>query len=494
MEKHELKYKYSKGSEMSKADIETMRQRRMSSFTGKTASMSLCVFNLMNAILGSGILGLANAVVNLGIVLFTMMLVGVSGLAFNSIRYLLELCDYTGVSSYEALGRAAFGAKGKAFTVINIFTHTLGAMCSFLFIVKYELPEVIRVLIGAEECDVAWYLDGNILVILVTLIVIVPLASAKNIGFLGYTSGFAMACMIFFTGVIVAEYWVIPCPVRNQTIAMEETSTNVHGLAHANETGGEEGECASRTSDIFLELEHQLSIQTCDLKTFTWNSVSAYAIPTMIFAFQCHASVLPIYTELQNPTQGRMKKVAVISIGNVFLLYFMSAFFGYLTFVSATGPELLLMYSEYNPTDPIILISRIMVLICVIFSTPLLHYPARKAILEQFFEGQPFSWVRHLGIMAGILTTVNLLVIFVPTIRVVFGLAGATCASMLVIILPAVYYIRIAPGALTKPKKIVAMALAIIGVLFMIFSMVLIIMGMVGPADENTTGAPTEHP
>ena len=56
---------------MSKADIETMRQRRMSSFTGKTASMSLCVFNLMNAILGSGILGLANAVVNLGIVLFT---------------------------------------------------------------------------------------------------------------------------------------------------------------------------------------------------------------------------------------------------------------------------------------------------------------------------------------------------------------------------------------------------------------------------------------
>ena len=58
------------------------------------------------------------------------MLVGVSGLAFNSIRYLLELCDYTGVSSYEALGRAAFGAKGKALTVVNIFTHTLGGTLS----------------------------------------------------------------------------------------------------------------------------------------------------------------------------------------------------------------------------------------------------------------------------------------------------------------------------------------------------------------------------
>jgi len=27
------------------------------------------------------------------------------------------------------------------------------AMCSFLFIVKYELPEVIRVLVGAGPCD-----------------------------------------------------------------------------------------------------------------------------------------------------------------------------------------------------------------------------------------------------------------------------------------------------------------------------------------------------
>jgi len=479
MEKHELKYKYSKGSEMTKQDIEAMRQRRMSSFTGKTASMSLCVFNLMNAILGSGILGLANAVANLGIVLFTIMLVGVSGLAFNSIRYLLDLCDFTGVSSYEGIGKAAFGPAGKTLTAANIFTHTLGAMCSFLFIVKYELPEVIRVLTGAGECDMAWYLNGDILVILVTLIIIVPLASAKNIGFLGYTSGFAMACMIFFTGVIVAEYWVIPCPIREMNNTMSALNHTISGDEHpTNATHeAEETVCESRTSDIYLELEHELDHQTCDLQTFTWNSVSAYAIPTMIFAFQCHASVLPIYTELANPTQARMKKVATISIGNVFILYFLSAFFGYLTFVSATGPELLLMYSSYNPTSAIILISRIMVLICVIFSTPLLHYPARKAVLEQFFEGAEFSWARHLGIMAGILTTVNLLVIFVPTIRVVFGLAGATCASMLVIILPATYYIKIAPGPLSSKKKIVAMALAVIGVLFMIFSMVLIIMG-----------------
>jgi len=54
------------------------------------------------------------------------MLVAVAGLAFNSIRMLLEMCDYTGNSSYEAIGQAAFGLGGKILTVLNIFVHTMG--------------------------------------------------------------------------------------------------------------------------------------------------------------------------------------------------------------------------------------------------------------------------------------------------------------------------------------------------------------------------------
>uniref|UniRef100_H2ZBK2 Amino acid transporter transmembrane domain-containing protein n=1 Tax=Ciona savignyi TaxID=51511 RepID=H2ZBK2_CIOSA len=434
-----------------------LRERRMSQYEGKTASMPLCIFNLMNAILGSGILGLANAAANLGVVLFSAMLVAVSALAFNSIRLLVEMCDYTGISSYEAIGRAAFGLGGKVVTILNIFIHTVGAMCSFLFIVKYELPEVIRVLVGADECASDWYLNGDILMIMVTVIVIMPLAAARNIGFLGYTSGFAMLCMIFFTCVIVAEKFIVPCPIRVDTT-----------MGYVNVTEPPKN-----------EFEHGLETQTCDVKYVTWNEKSAYAIPTMVFAFQCHASVLPIYTELHNPTNSRMLKVSLISIANVFILYFLSAIFGYLTFFSAVGPELLLMYSAYDPTNAVILISRLMVLVCVIFSTPLLHYPARKSIEMLFFEGKPFSWVRHIVIMLLILTTTNILVIFVPTIRVVFGFAGATCASMLVIILPSLFYLRLGPGPMRSVKKISCLILVILGTGFMILSMALIIVGWV---------------
>nr|CAB3266258.1 probable sodium-coupled neutral amino acid transporter 6 [Phallusia mammillata] len=488
---------YSRGR-LSKAEISVLRDRRMSQYEGKTASIPLCIFNLMNAILGSGILGLANAVANLGIALFTIMLVAVAGLAFNSIRLLLAMCDYTGESSYEALGKAAFGFSGKVLTVVNIFVHTMGAMCSFLFIVKYELPEVIRVLTGSDECAMDWYLNGDVLVIIVTIVIIMPLASAKNIGFLGYTSGFAMGCMIFFTAVIVVEHWIIPCPIRehvndhsaNSTSNTEESmgsdivnstmdliTSATESMLHDNPNNS--SICESRTSHIYVEFEEGLENQVCKAESFTWNAKSAYAIPTMVFAFQCHASVLPIYTELDRPTKSRMHKVAVVSISNVFVLYFLASLFGYLTFYNAVGPELLLMYSAYDPTNAVILVSRIMVLICVIFSAPLLHYPARKSIVELFFENQPFSWVRHLVIMFILLTITNVLVIYVPTIREVFGFAGATCASMLVIILPSLFYIRLAPGKLLSARKLVPLLLVILGIGFMIMSMTLIIVGWI---------------
>ncbi|XP_002120192.2 putative sodium-coupled neutral amino acid transporter 6 isoform X2 [Ciona intestinalis] len=484
-----MEMKYTRGNSFNKPRLSVeektaLRERRMSNYEGTTASMPLCIFNLMNAILGSGILGLANAVRNLGVALFSIMLVAVSGLAFNSIRLLVDMCDYTGNSSYEAIGKAAFGTGGKIVTILNIFIHTLGAMCSFLFIVKYELPEVIRVIVGADECATDWYLNGDILMIMVTVIVIMPLAAARNIGFLGYTSGFAMLCMIFFTCVIVAEKFIIPCPIRANATMVDTNVTQPTIIeTYSNVTPSNDNVinevCHSRTSDIFVEFEEGLQSQTCDVKVVTWNNKSAYAMPTMVFAFQCHASVLPIYTELTNPTKGRMLKVAAISITNVFLLYFLAAVFGYLTFYSAVGPELLLMYSAYDPTNAIILISRIMVLICVIFSTPLLHYPARKSIVMLLFENKPFSWIRHIVIMLIILTTTNILVIFVPTIREVFGFAGATCASMLVIILPSLFYLRIGPGRLLSTKKIICLVLVVIGVGFMILSMALIIAGWI---------------
>merc|ERR1719215_15368 len=66
----------------------------------------------MNAILGSGILGLAYAVKSLGILLYIVMLMGVAGMAFYAISLLLNICQIT---RYFALHRHADGRRWNGF-------------------------------------------------------------------------------------------------------------------------------------------------------------------------------------------------------------------------------------------------------------------------------------------------------------------------------------------------------------------------------------------
>lgn len=92
----------------------------------KGASSALCVFNLMNAIMGSGILGLAYAMASTGIVGFCILLVLVSSLAAYSIHLLLKLCDHTGINSYEDLGGRALQKPGKVLVGIVIVIQNIG--------------------------------------------------------------------------------------------------------------------------------------------------------------------------------------------------------------------------------------------------------------------------------------------------------------------------------------------------------------------------------
>jgi len=473
----------------------------------------LAIFNLMNAILGSGILGLAYATKNLGIGLYILMLMMVAGLAFYAISLLLDMCEITGKRSYEEIAEAAYGSKGKLVNVICITVHTLGAMCSFLFICKYELPPVIKMIVGMDPCEESLITNGDFLVFLTVVFIVGPLAAAKDISFLGYTSGFAMMCMIFCTVLIVLQSSGITCPLepgmpdaywQSMLQNTSECSTWTEGgytkEKYLEEKYGWENEGGNvfnvSASECVLaptidEFYREVPEQSCEVEWISLTLASAYAIPTMVFAFQCHASVLPIYAELDTPSKQKMQYVSTISIGLVFIMYLLASLFGYLTFKNVTGPELFVMYSGFMPDDKLILVGRIMVLVCVIFSAPLLHYPCRKAFImgvwgEDRMPGKAnFSWLIWLGTMTGILGLVIVLVVYVPNIKEVFGLAGATVATMLVIVMPAGFYYQLGPEDKSSLKKKINVGVVIFGFIFIIFSVGLIIYGWFSPPDHK---------
>lgn len=56
--------------------------------------------------------------------------------------------------------------------------------------------------------------------------------------------------------------------------------------------------------------------------------------------------------------------------------------------------------------------------------TPCPWPQVRRAIQQMLFQGKDFSWIRHIAIAVVLLTFINLLVIFAPSILGIFGLIG----------------------------------------------------------------------
>ena len=79
-----------------------------------------------------------------------------------------------------------------------------------------------------------------------------------------------------------------------------------------------------------------------------------------------------------------MKKVASTSIAACFFLYFIASVFGYMTFYNYVQSDLLLTYNHSDPRNALTLIVRICVLIGVMLTLPLTHFPVGINCLNQF--------------------------------------------------------------------------------------------------------------
>uniref|UniRef100_A0A8C1RHH4 Solute carrier family 38 member 5b n=1 Tax=Cyprinus carpio TaxID=7962 RepID=A0A8C1RHH4_CYPCA len=416
-------------------------------FEGKT-SFGMSVFNLSNAIMGSGILGLSYAMANTGIILFLILLTSIAVLSSYSVHLLLRSAGVVGIRAYEQLGKRAFGHPGKILAAVVITMHNIGGKLEFW--VNSNLISKVQLFCIFFE----WFLNGNYLIIIVSIFIILPLALMRQLGYLGYTSGFSLTCMVFFLISVIYKKFNIPCPFDGFT---NHTAENI----------SIDGEC--------------------EAKYFTINQQTAYTVPILAFAFVCHPEVLPIYTELRNPTKRRMQAIANVSILGMFVMYLLTAIFGYLTFYLNTEAELLHTYSKVDPLDTLILCVRLAVLVAVTLTVPVVLFPIRRALLQLLFPDKPFHWLRHISIALCLLFVVNLLVIFVPNIRDIFGIIGATSAPSLIFILPGLFYIRIvSTEPMNSRPKIQAACFTALGFIFMSMSLTFIALDWV--YGENRSG------
>lgn len=105
--------------------------------------------NLVNAIVGAGIIGIPFAVEQSGLVVGVGLLILVSWMTSKSLRMIVELASYhpklagKGVLTFEDLIKIPFGEFGKNALLVSMFLFAYGAMVAYLIIIKDSIPTII---------------------------------------------------------------------------------------------------------------------------------------------------------------------------------------------------------------------------------------------------------------------------------------------------------------------------------------------------------------
>uniref|UniRef100_A0A8C9FSP1 Amino acid transporter transmembrane domain-containing protein n=1 Tax=Pavo cristatus TaxID=9049 RepID=A0A8C9FSP1_PAVCR len=361
-----------------------LEKKKCDEYIPGTTSLGMSVFNLSNAIMGSGILGLAFALANTGIFLFSLLLVSVTLLSIYSIHLLLVCSKETGnLRFYSECEECQKGFE----------------VCSWYFLnVLYR----------------AWYVDGRILVVAVTFGIILPLCLLKNLGYLGYTSGFSLSCMVFFLIVVIYKKFQILClePELNTTSPILSNSS-----AH----------------------EHM-----CKPKYVIFNS----KVCSVNGQF-CSPEVLVFASELMDNS--------------------------YLTVFSIENVQSDLLHKYQSKDDILILTVRLAVIVAVILTVPVLFFTVRSSLFE-LARKTKFDLCRHVLVTFVLLVIINLLVIFIPTMKDIFGVVGVTSANMLIFILPSSLYLKITHQDGAKfTQRIWASLFLALGIMFSLVSIPLVI-------------------
>ncbi|KAH9884779.1 transmembrane amino acid transporter protein-domain-containing protein [Cubamyces lactineus] len=413
------------------------------------ATLSSCISNLSNTIIGSGMLTFPLALASAGIIpgMITCLFSGsVAGFGL----YLLSLCAVKAPhrrASFFAVAELTF-PRAAVFFDAAIAIKCFGVSISYLIIIKSLMPNVVAALYhDLTSPDVnppAWMLSGQNWITLI-MIPLIPLAFLRKLDSLRHTSYIALFSVAYLVVIVVVCYFF---PLKGTQ---------------------EPGE---------IHLIH-----------FTPSFVSTF--PVQVFAYTCAQNLFPIFNEISSNTQKRMNIVIGTSIGSAAMIYEIIAVFGYLTFGSKVGANIIAMYPS---TSLFIAVGQLAIAILVMFSYPLQVHPCRNCLDKVFHAGHvvkqvggpndedaepeddhggshDMSPLKHTILTIAIVASGFTIAYFVDDLQMVLSFVGSTGSTTISFILPGLFYWKLShndPNA-SKTLSRAALGLAIYGMFIFVF-------------------------
>lgn len=404
----------------------------------KRGTMAGSIINLVNTVIGSGVLGLPFAFKLSGLLLGNFFIFLVVILSIQSVKMIIVVEQAHRkpgvVSSYSSLARLSLGEWGVHLSDVMMVVNCFGAMTSYLIIIASFVNPIFSQTFNINLDDYRSY------VILISLLVLIPLSSLKNMESLKYTSVLAMVSICYLWGLVMYR-------------------------------GGE-----SLSKDSFNDCQ-----QFGCSRLGNFDTGFLRTIPIICFAFTCHMNVLPIFNELKDGSPAKFQMISASAQGFCALVYAAVASFGYMTFYECTKSNIL---NTFPDDDIAVTIARAGMTMTVTFSFPVLAYPAVQTIETALKVS--FSYPKHVGILIVLVALAVIVAITVEDVSLIFGISGSVAGTMLSFILPGLFFIKLDPNKhQTSSLRIQAYLMVILGTVFMIAALIFTILDFIDKSDDG---------
>ncbi|KAK8836317.1 hypothetical protein M9Y10_039652 [Tritrichomonas musculus] len=374
------------GEEEEKKETKSVSDKAPDEVKPKTLGSFSTIMNIMNSILGAGILSVPNTFVNSGVIPSIILLLIMAILSLIATDMVISLAFKTQTTGLAELTNKILGKVGTLIlTILNLL---------------FLLTALVAYLVLAGDMITSWFELGNIdltplpyhaLMELIYGIIPISLTIPRDISFLHYFSTATVVCIIFFC--IVMIYKVAKYNDINSTVVMSKL----------------------------------------DIKLFS--SISIYGL-----SFALPAVVLPAI-RLYTPKVKKRWFVSMIGIIIATVFYLVPGLSGYFIFGVDTDGNIL---KNFKSNDVIMIICRACFFIIVTCAYPMISQSVQAMWSQLIFKkDQPSTLPVKKRVVVLILTNLIplLIAMFLPSAKPALSIGGALGGCLVDFAFPALEYI-----------------------------------------------------
>ncbi|KAM0678628.1 hypothetical protein BDAP_000737 [Binucleata daphniae] len=344
--------------------------------------------NLLKTAIGSGILSYPYLFFSYGTVLTFIISMIAACFSFSGLVFYI-ICNHKNQNHNSLRGLAlSFFPSASIITDGAMCFKCFGVAVSYLIIVRQLLPLLLIYIFGDK------FFTSPEVSLFIFLILTSPLSYFKNLDRLKYTSFLGLVCILC---VVFASFYRV----------FETENLNYNQMKY---------------------------ITPVNVLWFT-------GLGKIVFSFTCHQNIFTVQSEIQDNSKYKLIMVSFATVLTAFCVYIVFGYTNYLIFGNLIKDNVLEVY----PKDLLATLVQTLYVLVMGFSYPLQINPCRLYLLDliNYNSGKNNSNIVHFLSTTFLLLITYLIAVSGLRLGITYSLIGATASSLMCLILPGIFYLKI---------------------------------------------------